>query len=98
MLTHQMQDEQSANAAWESLIPKSFKDTIYIPALKISVTAGSFIRYGAGVSGAPTKIGRIVDVVMSKEFVDDHEVHPLINLPRPDIVGNEVPVQFTLQE
>jgi hypothetical protein len=86
--------KQSTAGAWESLIPKSFKDTIYISALKISVTAGSFIRYGTGVSGAPTKIGRILDVVLSKDLVDDHEVHPLINLPRPDIVGNEVPVQF----
>ena len=88
-----MQEHPSAGA-WESLIPKSFKDTIYIPALKISVTAGSFIRYGTGASGAPTKIGRIVNVVMSKDLIDDHEVHPLINLPRPDTVGNEVPVQF----
>ena len=31
---------------------------------------------------------------MSKDLVADHEVHPLINLPRPDMVGNEVPVQF----
>ncbi len=59
------------------------------------MTAGSFIRYGAGISRGPTKIGRIVDIaVISKELVNDHEVHPLINLPRPDIIGNENPVQF----
>ena len=58
------------------------------------MTTGSFIRYSSGVSGALTKIGQIVDVVMSKDLVDDHEIHPLINLPRPHIVGNKVPVQL----
>jgi hypothetical protein len=95
MTQEQVRDDQSTASAWESLTPTSFKDTLYLPSLKISVTAGSFIRYSASDDDTASKVvGRIVEVVASKDLVDDHEGHPLINLPIPDDVGSDVPVQF----
>ena len=95
VMTQEMQEQSTADtSAWESVIPTCFKDTLYLPSLKISITAGSFIRYSAGDEAAPKNVGRVVQVVASKDLVNGHESHPLINLPIPDTVGSEVPVQF----
>ena len=57
------QSQQPASStSWEILNPTSFKNTIYIPSLKISVTAGSFVKYRRSVDGSP-HVGRVVDVV-----------------------------------
>ena len=67
-------------ASWEEVIPSSFKMTLYLKSLKISITAGSFIMYERrqerleGESGAHTKsIGRIIKVVDSIEGIDNPE-------------------------
>ena len=65
-------------ASWEEVIPSSFKMTLYLPSLKISITAGSFILYERqrldGESGAHTKsVGRIIKVVDSIEGIDNPE-------------------------
>lgn len=99
MITQQTQVQSTAGptSSWESLIPTSFKDTVYLASLKISVTAGSFIRYRTSEDQtAPKTVGRIVQVVPSKDLVDGgYESHPLLNLPIPiALLGNEIPVQF----
>ncbi|KAI2510650.1 hypothetical protein MHU86_3761 [Fragilaria crotonensis] len=79
-------------SSWESLTPTSFKNTLYIPSLKISVTAGSFIRYSAG-EAAPDAVGRIVEVVSSLDLVPDN--HALIHLTSPaGQFENESPLQY----
>ncbi|KAI2500989.1 hypothetical protein MHU86_13463 [Fragilaria crotonensis] len=65
--------------SWESLIPTSFKNTLYIPSLKMSVTAGSFVRYSA-VEAGPPNVGRILEVVTSMDMIPDHENQPLLHL------------------
>jgi hypothetical protein len=87
MMTTKMQ-----RSSWESLTPTSFKNTLYIPSLKISVTAGSFIRYSAG-EAAPDAVGRIVEVVSSLDLVPDN--HALIHLTsRAGQFKNESPLQY----
>ena len=88
----QMQPRPSTE--WDQLIPTSFKSKAYIPPLKSSVTAGSFVRYkGTSTLGVEDdgsiesiRIGRIIDVVPSDEREE------LINAEAPP--ENEIPVQF----
>ena len=91
MTMTQMQLQSSTT--WESLIPTSFKNTLYLPSLKISVTAGSFVQFSTG-EAARNDVGRIVDVVTSLDLVDVHESHALNNLAIPENVENQIPVQF----
>ncbi|KAI2506036.1 hypothetical protein MHU86_8357 [Fragilaria crotonensis] len=91
--------EHLTTHAWESLIPSSFQDTLYLPSLKISVTAGSFVTYSAsqGISTAsPSRrnVGRIIEVVTSKDLVEGYETNPLINAVIPEAIGNDVRVHF----
>jgi hypothetical protein len=88
----QMQPQSSTT--WESLIPPSFKNTLYRPSLKMSVMAGAFVQFSTG-EAAGNYVGRIVlDVVTSLDLVDGHESHALNNLAIPENVENKVLVHF----
>ena len=82
-----------SSTTWESLIPTSFKSTLYLSALKIAATAGAFVRFSTG-EAASNYVGRLVDVVTSLDLVDGHESHVLNNLAISENVKNKVPVQF----
>lgn len=95
--TLQQQMQPACSTRWESLNPTSFKNTLYIPQLKISVTAGSFVRYDSGLGDEKSiKVGRVVDVVTSINFVPgDLESHPLIRFATPpDELKDDMPVQY----
>ena len=86
---------QPSATAWESLTPTSFKNTVYIPSLKISITAGSYITYKTSETEACKNVGRIVEVIASMDSVDGHETHPLlINIAIPEDGEEEVSVHF----
>ena len=44
-LNTKMHHPAAAAVSWEELSPSSFKTTLYVPSLKISITPGSFILY-----------------------------------------------------
>ena len=44
-LNTRMHHPAAAAVSWEELSPSSFKTTLYVPSLKISITPGSFILY-----------------------------------------------------
>ena len=91
------QVQPTSSTSWDLLNPTSFKNTLYIPALKISVTAGAFVRYedsrSSDEDGSP-KVGRVIEVATSVDSVPDHESHPLINLATPDKFTYDIPVQY----
>lgn len=63
-----------STSSWDSLIPTSYKITAYIPSLKTSVTAGSFVRYNKGIEGeedggSHCRVGRILEVVALLDLV-----------------------------
>ncbi len=99
VIADEMQEHFTAHA-WESLIPTSFQDTLYLPLLKISVTAGSFVTYSTSqvisTAGPSSRrnVGRIVKVVTSKDLVDGHKTNPLINALIPEASGNDIRVHF----
>lgn len=83
------------STSWESLTPTSFKNTVYIPSLKILVTAGSFVRYSSSTGHGSQCVGRIVEVVTSIDLVPNDERLSLIHLAPPGgTLANEIPVQF----
>ena len=88
----------TSSTCWELLNPSSFMNTLYIRSLRISVTAGSFVRYYYNSSSGDEefrKVGRVVAVVSSIDLVPHHERHPLIQrLQSQDRSQNEFPVQF----
>ena len=102
MAEGQMEQEEQFIIAhsWESLVPTSFQDTLYLPSLKISVTAGSFVTYTRSQEDNTTvgphvrNVGRIIEVVQSKHLIDGYETNPIINAAIPESFGNEVRVQF----
>lgn len=101
VITDEEVQEHLTTHAWESLIPSSFQDTLYLPLLKISVTAGSFVTYSAsqGISTAsPSRrnVGRIIEVVTSKDLVEGYETNPLINAVIPEAIGNDIRVHFAI--
>lgn len=81
-----------SGTTWGALTPTSFQTTLYVPCLKISITAGSFIRFSKGES-AP-QVGRIIDVVSSIDSVPQPENHPLIQTPLPDNFDVGIQLQF----
>jgi hypothetical protein len=81
-----------SGTTWGALTPTSFQTTLYVPCLKISITAGSFIRLSKGES-AP-QVGRIIDVVSSIDSVPQPENHPLIQTPLPDNFDVGIQLQF----
>jgi hypothetical protein len=83
--------QPQSSTMWQSLVPTSFKSTLYLSSLKISVTAGAFVRFSKG-KAASNYVGRLVDVVTSLDLVDGHESHALSNLS--ENVENKAPVQF----
>lgn len=95
-----MSQVQSTN--WESLIPTSYKLTAYIPSLKTSVTAGSFVRYYTGIEGdkdheshtSTCRVGRILEVVASLDMVPNGERHQLMNVAAPLPANIEIPIQY----
>lgn len=91
-LTQMQRSTSSTN--WELFNPTSFKNTIYIPSLKISVTAGSFVSYRRSDAGSPSIVGRVVEVVTSIDMVPDQDSHPLVYLAPPDHFESDIPVQF----
>jgi hypothetical protein len=98
-------DREVQPTSWEVLIPTSYKITAYIPSLKASVTAGSFVRYKGIVEGeeqadgsytsSSTRVGRIVDVVTSLDLAPSGKRHQLSNiaLAPQDI---EIPIQYVM--
>jgi ABC-type microcin C transport system permease subunit YejE len=62
---------------WEALTPTSFQTTLYLPSLKISITAGSFITYRKGETGL--LVGRVVEVVSSINLIPQDDNYPLID-------------------
>jgi hypothetical protein len=48
---------QPPTETWEGLIPTSFQATLYLPSLKIAVTAGSFILYHKGDTSTAPQVG-----------------------------------------
>ena len=101
-------DAMVQSTSWELLIPTSYKITAYIPSLKATVTAGSFVRYKGIVEGeeeaddgsyytsSSTRVGRIVDVVTSLDLVPSEKRHQLSNnalAPQQDI---EIPIQYVM--
>lgn len=82
---------QPPTETWEGLIPTSFQATLYLPSLKIAVTAGSFILYHKGDTSTAPQVGRILSVAPSISSIPHAQNHPLIHLPFPD---SDLPVQF----
>lgn len=78
---------------WDVVVPTSFQNTIYLPSLKIAITAGSFILYhvGGDESLMAPQVGRILDVTSAIPVEGNN--YPLIGAssPAPDINS---PVQF----
>lgn len=79
-----------SGSTWDVLIPNSFQSTLYVPSLKITITAGSFILYCVGDSTAP-QVGRILDIAHSIALIPHAENHPLLHSPFPD---KDIPKQF----
>jgi hypothetical protein len=77
---------------WEALTPTSFQTTLYLPSLKISITAGSFITYRKGETGL--LVGRVVEVVSSINLIPQDDNYPLIDEPLPDDFDDDILVQF----
>jgi hypothetical protein len=82
---------QPPTETWDGLIPTSFQATLYLPSLKIAVTAGSFILYHKGDTSTAPQVGRILNVAPSISSIPHSQNHPLIHLPFPD---SDLPVQF----
>jgi hypothetical protein len=85
------------STSWELLIPTSYKITAYIPSLKTSVTAGSFVRYCKGIEGddygSHSRVGRILEVVALLDMVPNGERHQLMNVAAPQ-QDTEIPIQY----
>lgn len=45
-----------AAVSWEELQPSSFKATFYLPTLRVSITAGSFILYDTNTTGSQSSV------------------------------------------
>lgn len=82
---------QPPTETWDGLIPTSFQATLYLPSLKIAVTAGSFILYHKGDTSTAPQVGRILNVAPSISSIPHAQNHPLVHLPFPD---SDLPVQF----
>ena len=85
MIAQTMHPQPAAATTWEMLSPISFHGSLYIPYLKLTVTAGAFIKYSRG-AGADMAVGRIVEVVSSFDLLLPTNAamnHPLINSPLP---------------
>lgn len=89
-------NDGSCSTTWESLIPTSFNLTLYIPSLKISVTAGSFIRYTSLVGEvSPYHVGRVIEIVACKHLIPGgYERYELLRHEPPDQFKDEKLVQF----
>ena len=90
---------QVQSTSWEQLVPTSYKFTAYIPSLKMSVTAGSFVRYYfRGIEGEDDdgshsgRVGRILEVVASLELVPNDERHQIMNTAAKQ--DTEIPIQY----
>jgi hypothetical protein len=93
MIAQTSYPQPAAATTWEMLSPTSFHTSLYIPCLKISVTAGAFIKYSRGA--ADKAVGRIVEVVSSFDLLPTNAAvhHPLVNAPLPAALTN-IPIQF----
>ena len=90
-------DDNDGSCTWASLIPTSFNFTLYIPLLKISVTAGSFIRYtSVGDEAMPHHVGRVIEIVASEDLVPGPERPQLLqHVPPPNQYNDDrVVVQY----
>jgi hypothetical protein len=89
--------QPTAATTWNVLSPTSFKETLYIPYLKLSITAGAFVKYrrsAAADTAAEHSVGRIVEVVPSHDLLPTNVANqPLVNSPLPDEFAN-IPIQF----
>ena len=90
-------DDNDGSCTWASLIPTSFNSTLYIPSLKISVTAGSFIRYtSVGDEAMPHHVGRVIEIVASEDLVPGPERPQFLqHVPPPNQYNDDrVVVQY----
>jgi hypothetical protein len=95
MIAQRMHPQPAAATTWEMLSPTSFHSSLYIPYLKLSVTAGAFIKYSRGA--ADKAVGRIVEVVSSFDLLPTNAAanHPLVNSPLPAAFATtNIPIQF----
>ena len=91
--------EREPTGAWETLKPRSFNTSVYLPFLKLSVTCGSFILYNNSrrmEQDSPPQVGRILDVVSSIDMVPQSENFPAIQetFQGGGTTTNDMPVQF----
>jgi hypothetical protein len=71
----------------------SFFNTLYIRALKLTVTAGSFVVYRTSENGSPrNEVCRIVDIVNSIDCVPEKARQPLSSQAEND--SSDYPLQF----
>jgi hypothetical protein len=56
-----------AAVSWEELRPVSFKETIYLPSLKVSITAGSFILYRTGSQSSSVATTGLASTVVDRD-------------------------------
>ncbi|KAI2505582.1 hypothetical protein MHU86_8824 [Fragilaria crotonensis] len=90
-------------ASWDELSPSSFKTTLYVPSLKISITPGSFILYRNGVqplssATLPSREGNNKEQQLTpmNELEDHQGVHSLKKLPTS--VGRIIQVVDSVEE
>ena len=91
--------QQVQSTSWEELIPTSYMITAYIPSLKSSVTAGSFVRYCKGRegdedAGSHRRVGRILEVVASLDLVPNNVERHELMLDVAAQQDTEIPVQY----
>lgn len=57
----------TSETMWEALTPTSFQMTLYVPCLKLTITAGSFVLFRKEGSTPPCSlvVGRVIDVASS---------------------------------
>lgn len=80
----------TSETMWEALTPTSFQITLYVPCLKLTITAGSFVLFRKEGSTPPCSlvVGRVIDVASSIDGLPQAEREALGPSPNGIMFAN----------